>query len=103
MARFNNTNYKKTNKVSIIIIIIIVIITFSIKLRGALYPELVKSRCPAFMISMKKRRFSSRPGAKVIVARGHQALPQHSLDIHIPDFKLLQPALRHIFCVIVWF
>ena len=46
--------------------IIIIIITISIKLRGAIYPELVKSRCPAFMISMKKKeRFSSRPWAKV--------------------------------------
>ena len=96
-----NCTFKNTNKISIIIIIIIIIIiNISIKLRGAPYPELVKSKCRAFMISMKKKkRFSSRPGTKV----SHQVLPEHSLDIHTPDFKVLQPALRHIFCVIVCF
>lgn len=42
----------------------------------------------------KKKRFSSRPWTKV----SHQVLPEHSLDIYIPDFIVLQPALRHFLC-----
>ena len=89
-----NCTFKNTNKISIILLLII-IVTISIKLRGAPYPELVKSKCRAFMIcKKKKKRFSSRPRTKVI----HQVLPEHSLDIYIPDFIVLQPALRHFLC-----
>ena len=50
-----NCTFKNTNKISLILLLII-IVTISIKLRGAPYPELVKSKCRAFMISMKKKR-----------------------------------------------
>ena len=50
----------------------------------------------------KKRDFLVDRAQKLL-ARGHWALPEHSVDIHIPDFKVLQPPLRHNFCAIVCF
>ena len=99
MARFNNCNFNKTNKVSIIIIII----TISIKLRGSTIPWTVEIQVSSIYDFYEKKRDFLVDGGQKLVARGHQALPQHSLDIHIPDFKVVQPALRHIFCVIVCF
>ena len=98
-----NCTFKNTNKISIIIIIIIIIIiNISIKLRGAPLPWTGEVSSIYDFYEKKRRDFLVGRRQK-LVTRGHQVLPEHSLDIHIPDFKVLQPALGHTFCVIVCF